>query len=57
MSVEELADARLPSRSEVQAILESLTLSFLQALSRGEDPELHLVVDVLELQLAIVMVG
>lgn len=40
---EELADARLPSRTEVLAILESLTLAFLQAVARGEDPELHLV--------------
>lgn len=40
---EELSDAKLPSRPEVLAILESLTLNFLQALSRGEDPELQLV--------------
>ena len=40
---EELADARLLSNAEVLAILESLTLAFLQALTRGEDPELHLV--------------
>lgn len=40
---EELADARLRSKAEVLAILESLTLAFLQAISRGEDPELHLV--------------
>ena len=40
---EELADARLPSKSEVLALLESLTLAFLQAIAKGEDPELHLV--------------
>lgn len=40
---EELADARLRSKAEVLAILESLTLAFLQAISRGDDPELHLV--------------
>ena len=41
--VEELADAKLPQKAEVLAILESLTLSFLGSLARGEDPSLHLV--------------
>ena len=41
--VEELADAKLPPKAEVLAILESLTLSFLESLARGEDPSLHLV--------------
>ena len=41
--VEELADAKLPPKAEVLAILESLTLSFLGSLARGEDPSLHLV--------------
>lgn len=40
---EELADARLLSRSETLAVIESLTEGFLEAISRGEDPELHLV--------------
>ncbi|CAI8016301.1 Meiotic recombination protein SPO11-2, partial [Geodia barretti] len=40
--VEELADAKLPPKAEVLAILESLTLSFLGSLARGEDPSLHL---------------
>ena len=40
---EELADAKLPPKAEVLAIVESLTLSFLESLSRGEDPSLHLV--------------
>ena len=41
---EELADAKLPPKAEVLAILESLTLSFLESLARGEDPSLHLVI-------------
>lgn len=40
---EELADARLLPQAEVLAILESLTLRFLQAIAKGDDPELHLV--------------
>lgn len=40
---EELADARLRSKTEVLAILESLTIAFLQDIARGDDPELHLV--------------
>lgn len=40
---EELADARLFPQAEVLAILESLTLEFLQAIAKGSDPELHLV--------------
>lgn len=40
---EELANAKLLPRSEVLAIVESLTLAFLQKLSRGEDPNLVLV--------------
>ena len=40
---EEVADARLPPKAEVLAILESLTLSFLESLARGEEPSLHLV--------------
>ncbi len=40
---EELADARLLSRSEALAVIESLTEEFLEAISRGDDPELHLV--------------
>lgn len=41
--VEELADARLRSKTEVLATLESLTLDFLRAITRGDDPQLHLV--------------
>ena len=41
--VEELADAKLPPKAEVLAIVESLTLSFLESLTRGEDPSLYLV--------------
>lgn len=40
---EEVADARLLPREEVLEIIESLTLRFLQAIAKGEDPELHLV--------------
>lgn len=40
---EELADARLRSKIEVLATLESLTLDFLRAITRGDDPQLHLV--------------
>ena len=40
---EEVADARLLSRTEVLAAIESLTYQFLQAISKGEDPELLLV--------------
>lgn len=40
---EEVADTRLYSRQEVIAMVESLTVGFLQAISRGEDPELSLV--------------
>ena len=40
---EELADAKLPPKAEVLAIIESLTLSFLESLAKGEDPSLHLV--------------
>lgn len=42
---EELADAKLPPKTEVLAILESLTLSFLESLAKGEDPSLHLVMN------------
>ena len=40
---EELADARLLSRAEALAAIESLTYQFLLAISKGEDPELLLV--------------
>ena len=40
---EELADARLLSKQEAVSVIESLTVSFLQAISRREDPELFLV--------------
>lgn len=40
---EELADARLLSKREALTVIESLTHDFLQAISRGEDPELLLV--------------
>ena len=40
---EEVADTRLFSKQEVIVMIESLTTGFLQAISRGEDPELFLV--------------
>ena len=40
---EELADARLLSKKEAAGVIESLAISFLQAILRGEDPELFLV--------------
>ena len=40
---EELADARLLSKQEAVSVIESLTVNFLQAISRREDPELFLV--------------
>ena len=40
---EELADARLLSKKEAAGVIESLAISFLQAISRREDPEMFLV--------------
>ena len=41
--VGELADAQALSRTELLARIESVTLEFLRAVERGDDPELHLV--------------
>lgn len=40
---EEVADAQLLGRSEALKVIESLTLNFLKAIARGEDPEMFLV--------------
>lgn len=40
---EELADARFLSKQEAAGVIESLAISFLQTISRREDPELFLV--------------
>ena len=40
---EELADARLLTRGETLQVIEALTLHFLEAVSKGEDPKLLLV--------------
>lgn len=40
---EEMADAKLLTRSEALGVIESLTLDFLRAIARGEDPEMFLV--------------
>ena len=40
---EEMVDAQLLSRGETLRVIETLTLKFLQAISKEEDPELYLV--------------
>ena len=42
-AVGELADAEALSKTELLARIESVTLEFLRAVERGDDPELHLV--------------
>ena len=42
-AAEEVADARLLTKTEALAAIEALTLQFLQTIAKGEDPELLLV--------------
>lgn len=46
-AVTELADAQALNKTELLARIKSLTLDFLRAVERGDDPELHLVFTVI----------
>jgi len=39
----ELADAQALNKAQLLARIESVTLDFLRAIEKGDDPELHLV--------------
>ena len=40
----EFADAQELNKTELLARIESITLDFLRAVEKGDDPELHLVI-------------